>query len=177
MKLRQMSSVMLGVLVIGLVGVAAYFGVSYIVQFWSRLDRSVAFVTATAIVTALLAARWISDGPARAVRMTQQFDLKKRQAEVYCRLLQALVLPGEDNPYSSPNDLKQLELQLLVYGEPSVLAAYKKVVDVSDEDSPAVIVALSELAKSMRSSLGSAAIDGTDLAVLLVRQGSVPQPD
>ena len=128
---------LIGLVLLGAVGLGAYWAVAWTVGLFAGLDPQVAAVTGIVSVLALLAAVIAAGGAERAVRQARAGQLYAERLSAYAlfldlweRLIRVRPDPEDrsaDGPVEAP---RSLDLRLSLYGSPALLRAHRALRDL-----------------------------------------------
>jgi len=162
------AAMLVGLVIIVLLGAAAYYAFYFIKGLFDRLDPQVAAVTIIASATVLISAIIIASAIRSLNRWKNVYALNAKRRTTYERLIQIWRVALSQGAYRGgidTSDLRELEQQLLLWGNPPVIQAYaelrqfKKEEGLSSPDIPAYFI---DLLMEMRKDLGLNILDLDD---------------
>jgi hypothetical protein len=169
------AAILVGLLIIILLGAGAYYAFDFIKGLFDRLDPQVAAITMIAAATVLISASIIASAIRSLNRWKDTHALNAKKRVTYERLIQLwreALWQGADGDDRDTKDLRKLEQQLLLWGNPPVIQAYtalrqrKTEAGLLSPDIPEYVV---DVLMEMRKDLGLniLELDEDDLSELL----------
>ena len=169
------AAILIGLVIIVLLGAGAYYAFDFIKGLFNRLDPQMAAITMIAAATVLISASMIASAIRSLNRWKDIHTLNAKKIVTYERLIQLwreALWQGADWADMNTNDLRQLEQQLLLWGNPPVIQAYAALRQLKKEAgllSPEIPEYVVDVLMEMRKDLGlnTLEFDEDDLSELL----------
>jgi hypothetical protein len=173
--LDNKAAILVGLVIVGLLGAGAYYAFDFIKGLFDRLDPQVAAITTIAAATVLISASIIASAIRSLNRWNNAYALTIKKRVTYERLIQIwreALWQGADRDDMDTNDLRKLEQQLLLWGNPPVIQAYAALRQFKKEGgllSPEIPEYVIDVLMEMRKDLGlnTLELDEDDLFELI----------
>jgi len=124
--------VLVGLALLAAIGLGAYWGLAWTVGLFTRLDPQVAAVTGILSALALLVAMIVAGSRDRAARPVRAGQIEAERVRAYAlfldlweRLIQGRPEPGGEDAQVAADALRQLDLDLSLYGCAKALKAHR----------------------------------------------------